>query len=249
MKIVKVFLVLTILIIFIGGAYFYYAEHNGEALPSFINTHTTNQKYIIKKAGRVVAGAETQEEVIEKASNISRSIAVNTYNDKWVYADLNPFLIFAGDVIHDFERFYEAVQYAKRNGYDKVYYKTPDIILWEEDSSQVKTTLLNVPVILQGSELPNGCEVTSLAMIMKYAGLDVDKMTLASEIKKESSTYKLENGRIKYGNPYNGYVGDIFGTGYGVYHGPIAELARQYLGDRVIDLTGLSFEEAASLVT
>lgn len=251
MKIGKVFLVLTILTISIGGAYFYYVEHNEGALPSFINTHTTNKKYIIKKAGRIVDSADTKEEVIEKASNISRSIAVNTYNDEWVYADFNPFLIINKNIVHDFENFYEAVQYAKKNEYEKVYYKTPDNIIWEKELPEVQKTILDVPLIMQYPELPKGCEVTSLAMIMEYAGAAVDKMTLAEQVKKEGDTYLLEDGKIKAGNPYNGFVGDIYGRkkfGYGVYHGPIAELAKQYYGNRVVDLTGLSFEEVTYML-
>lgn len=243
MKIGKVFFTLTILGIILGGAYFYYAEHNEEALPSFINRHTTNKKYIIKKAGRIVDSADTKEEIIEKASNISRSIAVNTYNDEWVYSDFNPFLIITEDIVHDFEDFYEAVQYAKKNEYDKVYYKTPEIVLWEAKTSEIESKPLNVPLILQNPELPNGCEVTSLAMIMQYAGINIDKMTLAAGVKKESLTYKEENGRIISGNPYEGFVGNIYGSGYGVYHGPIVDLAKQYCGERAVDLTGLNFEE------
>ena len=93
MKIGKVFLVLTIGVTSIGGAYLYYGEHNKVALPSFINTHTTHKKYIVKKAGRIIASADTQEEAIEKASKFKRSIAINTYNGEWVYSDFNPFLI------------------------------------------------------------------------------------------------------------------------------------------------------------
>lgn len=252
MKIGKVFLVLTILIITLGGAYFYYVEHNEEALPSFINKHTTNKKYIIKKAGKVVESVDTKEEAIEKASNISRSIAINTYSDEWVYADFSPFLIMTEDIVHDFENFYEAVQYAKQNNYEKIYYKTPSTVIWEAKLPSQQQIILDVPLISQMDELPKGCEVTSLAMIMNYAGIDIDKMTLAAQVKKEPTTYKLEkNGRIESGNPYKGFVGNMYNKnefGYGVYHGPIAELAEQYCGNRVVDLTGLSFEEVTYIL-
>lgn len=246
MKIGKVIFLITIITTIIGGAYFYYVKHSEEVLPSFISKHTADKKYIIKKAGRIVESADTKEEAIKKASSISRSIAINTYNDEWVYTDFNPFLIITEDVVHDFEDFYEAVQYAKKNKYEKIYYKNPDTVIWQAKLTEVKKTILNVPLILQNPELFRGCEVTSLAMIMNYAGISIDKMTLAAEVKKETDLYVKEDGKIKSGNPYNGFVGDMYNKenfGYGVYHGPIAELAKQYYGDRVIDLTGLSFEE------
>lgn len=246
MKIGKVFLTFTIAVIILGGAYLYYVQHDKGALPSFITTHTTNKKYIVKKAGRIVASADTLEEAREKASQIKRSIAINTYNGEWVYSDFAPFLIITENVVHDFQTFKEAVQYAKANEYDKVYYKNKDKIIWEAEPKVNQEICLNVPLIMQLPELPRGCEVTSLAMIMNYAGINIDKMTLAKEVKKESTPYKEENGRIKAGNPYEGFVGDMYDKnnfGYGVYHGPIAELAEQYCGDKVVDLTGLNFEE------
>lgn len=44
--------------------------------------------------------------------------------------------------------------------------------------------LLDVPVLLQFPELPRGCEVTSLAMMLNYAGIQVDKLTLATKVNK-----------------------------------------------------------------
>lgn len=47
-----------------------------------------------------------------------------------------------------------------------------------------KGLILDVPLIAQNPELPRGCEVTSLAMLLNYAGIKVDKMKLAKEVKK-----------------------------------------------------------------
>jgi uncharacterized protein YvpB len=102
----------------------------------------------------------------------------------------------------------------------------------------VTKVLLKAPMILQNPELPRGCEVTSLAMLLQYKGVNVDKMTLANKIQKVP--YQ-QNGYM--GNPNVGFVGNMFTTsqnGYGVYHGPIFHLAQQYLPSAV-DLTGQSF--------
>ncbi|MET3726963.1 uncharacterized protein YvpB [Fictibacillus halophilus] len=110
-----------------------------------------------------------------------------------------------------------------------------------------EVSISDVPLIMQKPELDRGCEVTSLAMLLQYAGVDVGKMELAKEIKKDNTPYKNDNGTYYYGNPNEGFVGDIYTfdkMGYGVYHGPVADLAEKYLPGKVSDLSGQSFEEA-----
>lgn len=88
-----------------------------------------------------------------------------------------------------------------------------------------KVILSNVPFIQQLPELDRGCEVTSLAMMLQYAGITVDKMKLANEIKKVD----FMNDGVR-GNPNEGFVGNIYTfseSGYGVYHGPLFQLAKK----------------------
>ncbi|MDC7976101.1 MULTISPECIES: C39 family peptidase [Bacillus] len=104
-----------------------------------------------------------------------------------------------------------------------------------------KFILSNVPLIQQLPELDRGCEVTSLAMMLQYAGITVDKMKLANEIKKVD----FMNDGVR-GNPNEGFVGNIYTfseSGYGVYHGPLFQLAKKYLPNKAVDLTGKSIEE------
>lgn len=104
-----------------------------------------------------------------------------------------------------------------------------------------KVILSNVPLIQQLPELERGCEVTSLAMMLQYAGVSVDKMKLANEIKKVN----FIEGGVR-GNPNEGFVGNIYTfseSGYGVYHGPLFQLAKKYLPNEAVDLTGKSIEE------
>nr|WP_302328564.1 C39 family peptidase [Salirhabdus salicampi] len=103
---------------------------------------------------------------------------------------------------------------------------------------------IDVPLIGQYPELPRGCEVTSLAMLLQYHNIQVDKMTLAKEVKKDPAKYKVKDGKVHFGHPNKGFVGNMYTLsepGYGVYHKPIANLAKKYAGDRVHDLTGKSF--------
>lgn len=125
----------------------------------------------------------------------------------------------------------------------------PNNVQSEKESNTDKNgvTLINdVPLIQQKPELDRGCEVTSLAMLLQHAGVDVGKMELAEKIKKVNTPYKNENGTYYYGNPNDGFVGDIYTfdkMGYGVYHGPVADLAEKYLPGRIEDLSGSSFNK------
>lgn len=105
---------------------------------------------------------------------------------------------------------------------------------------------LEAPLIQQLPELPRGCEVTSLAMLLEYNGIEADKMKLAKDVKKDPAEHKVIDNNIHFGNPHNGFVGDMYSfetPGLGVYHQPIAELASEYVGDRVYDFTGGDFSE------
>ncbi len=96
---------------------------------------------------------------------------------------------------------------------------------------------LNVPLLNQMDDprLYNGCEVTSLAMILNYSGIDVSKNEAASQLPRVPLTY---NNGLK-GNPNAGFVGNLEdGPGLSVYHGPIFTLAKEFAGDSVKDLTG-----------
>ncbi len=112
--------------------------------------------------------------------------------------------------------------------------------------------LLNVPLIRQNPELKYGCEVTSLAMVLRYAGVKADKMSLANQIKKEIDPLKKTTaGDITgWGDPADGFVGDMTGRkpGYAVYDREIAALLDRYMPGRANNLTGSSFDRVLEQV-
>lgn len=103
---------------------------------------------------------------------------------------------------------------------------------------------LDVPLLNQmdAPRLYNGCEVTSLAMLLNYYDVEVTKNQLAERTPNVS--YRTNDGLR--GNPNQGFVGDMTGNGgpgYFVYHEPIFELAEEYIPNdlEVIDLTDSDF--------
>ncbi|WP_291578870.1 C39 family peptidase [Clostridium sp. UBA6640] len=102
---------------------------------------------------------------------------------------------------------------------------------------------LEVPLIMQKPELMRGCEVTSLAMLLQYMHIDVDKMELSKMIKYVPFINK--NG--EKGNMHEGFVGDIKtfdNDGLGVYVEPIIDLAEKYVApQRIINLTGKNMRD------
>ncbi|MBU7595797.1 C39 family peptidase (plasmid) [Metabacillus halosaccharovorans] len=135
------------------------------------------------------------------------------------------------------------------------------IILEKSNSNNIKNTndvkklvkekVLEVPLQSQLPELPRGCEVTSLAMLLQYEGVKVGKMELAKNIKKDTTPMTYQYERIHFGNPNVGFVGDMYSynkPGYGVYNQPIEELANRYLPNQVVNLTGKDFSEIVNQI-
>ncbi|MBL0388516.1 C39 family peptidase [Tumebacillus sp. ITR2] len=101
----------------------------------------------------------------------------------------------------------------------------------------------NVEVIGQYPVLPTGCEATALTMLLRWAGVEVEKETVADALVKEPNPFEQE-GKLLGGNPYRAFIGDPYDKeSYGTFHGPIAQTLEKFLPGRALDLTGLSFEE------
>ncbi|MCP3771822.1 C39 family peptidase [Paenibacillus sp. MZ04-78.2] len=96
-----------------------------------------------------------------------------------------------------------------------------------------KSVLLEAPHIRQRPELPSGCEVTSLAMLLQFYGVNKSKMDLVPEMKKDPTPIRYnKNGSIAYwGNPNTGFVGEVTGAakGFAIYHTALFELLKDYV--------------------
>ncbi len=88
------------------------------------------------------------------------------------------------------------------------------------------TTKLAVPAYLQKYGL--SCEAAALRMALSFYGVKVSEDTLLEKIGVDPTPHA---GNV-WGNPYLAFVGNVKGKqmvdGYGVYWGPIAQVAREF---------------------
>lgn len=88
------------------------------------------------------------------------------------------------------------------------------------------------PLIYQNPELPNGCEVTSLAMLLTWAGYPVNKVELSGNyLPKQDFSYSDD---ARYGpDPNLAFAGEPSSyNGWYCFEGPVLEAANAYLSDQ-----------------
>lgn len=115
----------------------------------------------------------------------------------------------------------------------------------------------NFPVVLQMPELPTGCEITAMTMVLNYYGFDGDKTEMAETyLPTVSSGLYYGNDGLLYGNDLNEYfIGDPFTeNGYVCGTGAIVTAATHYLTDvgsvlQAEDKTGTDAEELYEIVS
>jgi uncharacterized protein YvpB len=116
-----------------------------------------------------------------------------------------------------------------------------------KQANKLSKKMLDVPLIKQNPELKYGCEVTSLAMMLQYAGVKTNKMELYRKIKKDPDPLVRSNSGdiLKWGDPGVGFVGDMTGrnAGYAVFDKPMVDLINTYLPGRAKNLTNRPFDE------
>lgn len=128
-----------------------------------------------------------------------------------------------------------------------------------EEDAVVETGVLipNFPIVYQTPQLPTGCEITALTMVLQYYGLNAEKEVMAADYLPTSPStnrYTGSDGRV-YGIDLDAYfVGSPFDDS-GIICGPqaIVTAANEYLEDqgsslRAVDRTGATPEELYALV-
>lgn len=109
----------------------------------------------------------------------------------------------------------------------------------------IKSAMLDVPIFEQLPELPAGCEITSLTMLLQFYGVNKTKMELVAEMPRDTTPATLNSdGSIGFwGNPNTGFVGDVTRKqrGFGIFHAGLFPLLKNYV-PQAIDITGEAFE-------
>lgn len=115
------------------------------------------------------------------------------------------------------------------------------IILSEKYDAMPSASSVQVNYISQEPELPNGCEITSLAMVLNKLGYSVDKLTLNDKY--------LEIGAVGTTNFYKANVGNPRDTNsFGSYSPVIYNASEKYLTEQgkkhtTYDITGYNIDE------
>lgn len=99
----------------------------------------------------------------------------------------------------------------------------------------------NFPVVYQRPELPTGCEITALTMVLNYYGYNVSKTTMASNYLPQVASGYTGRVDLDYyfcGNPY--------GSGIGCGAGALVTAANSYFSDCGSFLQGKDITGATS---
>lgn len=99
----------------------------------------------------------------------------------------------------------------------------------EYDSNSVYIDMENV---LQLPELPVGCEITALTILLRHCGFDADKTDLAKNYLPVSwGNARYEDGKTYKDSFFDYFIGDPFSRGYGCFAGAIEKAANSYIAD------------------
>ncbi|MGN1107231.1 MAG: C39 family peptidase [Huintestinicola sp.] len=95
------------------------------------------------------------------------------------------------------------------------------------DSNSVYIDMAN---ILQNPELPVGCEITALTILLRYYGFDAEKTDMARNYLPTSwGNPQTIDGKLHKDSFFNYFIGDPFSKGYGCFSPAIERAANAYI--------------------
>lgn len=109
--------------------------------------------------------------------------------------------------------------------------------------------ILNIPIISQFPELPTGCEITSITMLLNWYGINVTKTQLADAVDKYSIPSSNLNG-ISFGpDPNEGFIGNPYDNhSYGMYNKAAEKLADKFSSNNSLNISNYDLNYLLSTV-
>jgi uncharacterized protein YvpB len=215
---------------------------------------TENYPFLVYVETQLQTRKQSLDEATEYAKgHINASVVYRSTNEV-IWDNFIAFNVFYEfDRYAEFDTFGEAVAFASDKERAFIFHRRNNAMIWSNlNELPASHRISGVEVILQNPELPRGCEVTSLAMLLRYHGVTVTKIELADRIRKDDTPYIIEGGIVSAGHPNSGFIGDMYNMqnfGLGVYHAPIYELARYYRPASAMDLTGGYFDGLQRIIS
>lgn len=203
--------------------------------------------YQVFFGGRLTREFRTYQEAFIFASDNSRASIFSKERSQRVWDNYLPFNVFLTSYEYvEFYTFAEAVEFARPHPRAFIVHRRDNSFIWNNvDIIPPRHFIENVPLILQLPLLPRGCSVVSLAMLLQFYGVNVDKMELAQRVPREPYHIYIE-GRWYNGNMQAGFVGDMYSfstRGLGVYYKPMHRLLMEYFPRSALNLSGSEFED------
>lgn len=104
----------------------------------------------------------------------------------------------------------------------------------QESAQEYVNVSLDVKVIYQYPDMPSGCEITSLTMVLNYMGIDVTNDYMADNY-LDSSTY----------NMFTSFVGSVYNdNSFGCYAPVIVNAANKFFADRALDYEAVNISNS-----
>ena len=123
--------------------------------------------------------------------------------------------------------------YIDEDTYETVPATTRTVITSRERKDYDKNSVyIDMENVLQLPELPVGCEITALTILLRYYGFDADKTVLARDyLPKSSGNMREAEGKVYKDSFFDYFIGDPFSRGYGCFSGAIVRAAERYIAD------------------
>ena len=124
------------------------------------------------------------------------------------------------------------------NKEEKLYiHESTDTFFGVETFIERKAKYIDVPLVMQYPELPNGCEITSLTAILNSYGMDVSKTTMSDRYLPKVA-FSTQKGKRFGPNPHIAYAGNPrdLNDGWYSFATPIVKAAEDVIAANKKDL-------------